>query len=132
MLFRSAAISADNRARVERGLAPIRVRIGIHTGPVVVGNIGPPNRLNYTIVGDTVNTAQRIEELCRDMPDVEDVVILIGDRTAAELGGEFDCRPAGRFNVRGRAELVEVFRLRAKSPAAAPAPAARAAGSSVP
>ena len=127
----AAAIAADNQKRVARGRKPIQMRIGVHTGPVVVGNIGPEKRLNYTIVGDTVNTAQRIEQLCRDVPNGEDVVILIGDRTAAELGDEFDCQPAGRFNVRGRAEFVEVFRLRAKddTPSARPAVAAGSAAS---
>jgi adenylate cyclase len=126
------AIRADNRDRAVRGLAPIRMRIGIHTGPVVVGNIGPVRRLNYTIVGDTVNTAQRIEQLARDMHlNGEDVVILVSDETGAQLGDEFDCAPVGRFSVRGRAEGVEVLRLWAKgtAPAVLPQPAVHAAGS---
>lgn len=106
------AIRADNRARAARGLAPIRVRIGIHTGRVVVGNIGPAMRLNYTIVGDTVNTAQRIEQLGHEVPsEAAEVTILVSESTRAQLDDGFDCRPVGRFSVRGRADLVEVSRL---------------------
>ena len=45
---------------------PIRLRIGLHSGPVVVGNIGAPGRVNYTVVGDTVNVAQRFEQLGKE------------------------------------------------------------------
>ena len=53
-------ITADNQRRARKGLSPVRVRIGLHSGPAVVGNIGAPDRVNYTIVGDTVNDAQRL------------------------------------------------------------------------
>ena len=51
-----SALEADNRARAEAGQHRIRIRIGIHQGPVLVGNIGAPGRVNYTIIGDPVNT----------------------------------------------------------------------------
>src|SRR5437899_6455746 len=49
------ALAADNKSRIAAGQKPVRVRMGIHIGPVVVGDIGAPNRINYTIVGDVVN-----------------------------------------------------------------------------
>ncbi|MFQ5974312.1 MAG: adenylate/guanylate cyclase domain-containing protein, partial [Alphaproteobacteria bacterium] len=67
------AVDRDNVRRQKEGRAPVRLRIGIHTGPVVVGNIGAPGRMNYTIVGDTVNTGQRVEALGKEL-DTGDAV----------------------------------------------------------
>ena len=66
--------------------APIYLRIGIHSGPAAVGNIGSPGRINYTVVGDTVNTAQRLDELARDEREADqEVTILISEDTARPL-----------------------------------------------
>src|SRR3546814_17065352 len=53
------AVVADNRARKARGLAPVRLRIGVHSGAAIVGNIGAPGRVNYTLIDATVNVAHR-------------------------------------------------------------------------
>ena len=55
-------IALDNERRIVAGLEPVHIRIGIHMGRVVVGDIGAPNRINYTIVGDAVNATQRLEK----------------------------------------------------------------------
>jgi class 3 adenylate cyclase len=105
-------LRADNAARRRRGERPIELRIGVHTGPVVVGNIGSPGRLNYTVVGDTVNTAKRLDELARSVPSPgEDVRILVSSETARELGPGFGPEYLGRRQVRGREEGVDVFAL---------------------
>ena len=76
------AVRAENMQRQEQSLPPVRVRIGIHTGDVVVGNIGAPGRINYTIVGDAVNIANRLEQLGREeIAPGESVVILISSAT---------------------------------------------------
>ncbi len=62
-----AAVASDNKFRADRGDAPIQVRIGINTGPAVVGNIGSSSRVNYTLIGDTVNVAERLERLAADL-----------------------------------------------------------------
>jgi len=66
-----AVLDRENERRVADGLAPVAMRAAIHTGSVVVGNIGSKNRINYTIVGDAVSTAARLEELAATlhMPD---------------------------------------------------------------
>ena len=109
-------IGEDNATRRAAGQAPIRVRIGLHSGPVVVGNIGAPGRVNFTVVGDTVNIAQRFEQLGKEfMKDGEDIVVLasgstmgaIRDRDALGLG---PLTPEHRL-VKGHDEPVEVYRL---------------------
>ena len=62
----AGVIHEDNALRRAAGKTPIRVRIGLHSGPVVVGNIGAPSRVNFTVVGDTVNVAQRFEQLGKE------------------------------------------------------------------
>jgi hypothetical protein len=65
---------------------PVKLRIGLHTGPTVVGNVGSPSRLSYTIVGDTVNVASRVEKAGKDLlPDAE-VAVLLSAATAEAVG----------------------------------------------
>jgi class 3 adenylate cyclase len=59
------SVSQLNQERVESGLERIRIRIGLHSGTVIAGNIGCASRVNYTVVSDAVNTAQRIEDAAR-------------------------------------------------------------------
>ena len=96
--------------------APIRVRIGLHSGPVVVGNIGAPGRVNFTVVGDTVNIAQRFEQLGKEfMKDGEEIVVLASGSTLARGQGPRRAwprplKPELRL-VKGHDEPVEVYRL---------------------
>ena len=108
----AAAIIADNRMRRAAGGEPVRLRIGIHSGPAVVGNIGAPGRVNYTLIGDTVNVAQRLEELGKRFAVAEeDTMILLSGETAAVLEPGFRLSPLGMHQLRGRINKTEVFRL---------------------
>ena len=108
----AARVRADNAERIARGEAPVRMRIGIHSGTVTVGNIGAPGRLNYTIIGDSVNIGQRLEQLGKELGEADaDVVVLMSGDTAAGLGDAFTLAAAGRYHVKGRVGEVEVFRL---------------------
>ena len=109
-------VREDNQVRRAAGKAPVRMRIGLHSGPVVVGNIGAPGRVNYTVVGDSVNVAQRFEQLGKVyMRPEEDIIVLASGATIAavkdraNLGIELP-KPELR-RVRGHAEPVEVYRL---------------------
>lgn len=106
-------IAAANERSRKNGENPVRMRIGLHTGPAVVGNIGFPGRINYTIVGDTVNACQRIEVLAGEFDDGRDVTILISADTAAALGPGFSTTPCGSRAVKGRGAPIDVFRLEA-------------------
>ncbi|WGF89074.1 adenylate/guanylate cyclase domain-containing protein [Marinivivus vitaminiproducens] len=91
---------------------PIHVRIGLSTGPAVVGNIGSTSRMNYTVVGDTVNAAQRLIELGRTVPrDGTASVILMTEATACGLPADLRSERLGRIQLRGRAGFVRVSRL---------------------
>jgi len=107
----SAVIERDNAERKTSGKPPVRVRIGIHKGPVVVGNIGFPGRINYTIVGDAVNVCQRLEALGRDVNSGRDVATLLSSDVVAALNGDFEVRHHGVCEVKGRAEPIDVFEL---------------------
>jgi adenylate cyclase len=78
---------------------------------VVVGNVGWPGRINYTIVGDTVNTCQRLESMGTEADRGDAVTILVSGAIAALLGNDFTLEPAGTFQVKGKADEVEAFRL---------------------
>lgn len=107
------AIAEDNRQRRAKGLAPIGLCIGVHSGLAMVGDIGPTGRVNYTVIGDTVNTAQRLEALGRQARrEGEDVVCLISGQTALRLDRtQFKVTPLGRKVLHGRQDETEVFRL---------------------
>ena len=87
------------------------VKIAIHTGPLIVGNIGALGRMNYTVIGDTVNTCSRIETLAGSQQTDEQIKILISDTTAKQLGPGFRLSLAGSFHVRGREQKVTVYEV---------------------
>ena len=87
----------------------MRVRIGIHTGPVIVGNIGASDRVNYTIIGDTVNVSQRLQGLGKELAPEAATTIAASAETASRLDERFEIMPAGRHRLRGRGEPIEVF-----------------------
>ena len=119
----AAAIETENADRHSQGQPPIQLRIGINTGPVTAGNVGAPGRSNYGIVGDTVNTTQRIEQLakivCTDQPTV---AVLVSEQTQVLSGPGFRFTDAGSHAVKGREEWVQIFRFDVTSVRTLPAP----------
>ncbi|WP_244421584.1 adenylate/guanylate cyclase domain-containing protein [Allomesorhizobium alhagi] len=104
-------LDKDNLEATAKGLPSLLIRIGIHTGSVVVGNIGASDRVNYTIVGDTVNVSQRLQDLGKQLEPGTTAAIAISGKTAARLDEDFETIPAGKHRLRGRGEATEVFRL---------------------
>jgi class 3 adenylate cyclase len=112
----AAAIAEAMRADCERrraaGLPLLRMRIGLHTGPALVGNIGAPGRMNYTIVGDTVNAAQRLQGLGRRFDDGKaPAIVLVSETTARAAGPVVPLTPVGLRGLAGREKPIEVYRL---------------------
>lgn len=105
------SLREDNRRRVEKGADPIHIRIGIATGKAIVGNIGAPDRINYTIVGDTVNVANRLEQLGKQVAPDKDVCVLVAAETAESAGNLENISDVGLFELRGRTGSVQVFQL---------------------
>jgi class 3 adenylate cyclase len=107
-----AKISTENEARTERGERPIRLRIGIHTGPAVVGNIGSAERVNYTVVGDTVNVAQRCEALGKELDQAPaDATILVSSQTRSALSQRISISCAGTLPMKRRTGSIEVYQV---------------------
>ena len=106
------AVYLENKQRGRAGRPRVRLRIGIQSGSVLVGNIGAPGRINYTLVGDAVNVAQRLESLGHELGEErQDCKILISGSTAAQLGSEFQLSDLGQHTIRGRAGQLDILQL---------------------
>ncbi|HSR71688.1 MAG TPA: adenylate/guanylate cyclase domain-containing protein [Kiloniellales bacterium] len=98
-----AAIAALNQRREAESDPPLQCGIAIHVGEVMYGNIGAADRLDFTVIGPTVNLVSRMESLCAEL----DHPIVVSAPISRAAGRRF--RPLGRFALRGIAEPQEVF-----------------------
>lgn len=87
-----------------RGLPELRIGLAVNHGPVVVGNIGSQQRMEFTVVGDAVNTSWKLQEMTKTLG----WDLLVGERVAALIIENFELRPFGSFDVRDNAAM-EVF-----------------------
>jgi class 3 adenylate cyclase len=92
---------------LRRDVPMIELCIGICTGEVVVGNIGSENTRSYTVIGDTVNLAARLERANR----VYGTQILVSETTAQAIGQEFETREIDIISVKGKTETTRIFEL---------------------
>ncbi len=106
-------LHADNERRARKGFKPIRIRIGLHQGPALVGNIGAPGRINYTLIGDTVNIAQRLEQFGREVDDgAADAVIVTSADLSGALPAEVPSVDLGEHLLPGRSAPMHLLQVK--------------------
>jgi class 3 adenylate cyclase len=110
-----ALLAKINGERAMSGKAPIAIGIGIHTDDVILGNIGSRKRLEYTVVGDGVNTSSRLQGLNKEFG----TTILISETTYEAVKDDFICRPMPDAQLRGKVRELKFYEVVSVKAAAA-------------
>lgn len=100
------SLTAWNVGRVGRGEPPVTVRVGVNTGKAVVGDIGSDRRVDYTVLGNTVNVAARLESYVAGPNE-----IVVGEETARLAGDAFTFEPLGEQRLKGLTKGLKAFRV---------------------
>jgi len=102
-----ALLGKINGERAMAGKPPVSIGIGIHTAEVIVGNIGSTKRLEYTVIGDGVNTSSRVQALNKEFG----TTILITEDTYGAVDGQFECREMPATPLRGKQRPVKFYEV---------------------
>jgi adenylate cyclase len=97
-----------NEKRIARGEPPLMIGMGLHAGTAISGTIGSDERMEYTVIGNTVNTASRIEASTKAFG----ADLLVTDDVIAKVGDNFILDYAGAAEVKGRSEAIKMYKVR--------------------
>lgn len=102
------ALEGLNELRISRGQPAINIGMGLHAGAAISGTIGSDERMEYTVIGNTVNTASRIEASTKAFG----ADLLVSDTVIEKIGEDFKIELAGAAEVKGRSEALKMFKVR--------------------
>ena len=102
------AVDRLNKSGLPRGFPKIKIGIGIHSGEAIVGNIGCMQKMDYSIIGDTVNTASRIEELTKEYG----IPLLMSESAYIQIKGVAEVVHVGSTNIRGKSKPEAIYALK--------------------
>jgi adenylate cyclase len=102
------ALEGLNEKRIARNHPPINIGMGLHAGKAISGTIGSDERMEYTVIGNTVNTASRIEASTKAFG----ADLLVTDTVIDKVGEDFKVELAGAAEVKGRSEAIKMFKVR--------------------
>lgn len=105
-----AEVERLNKDWVDSGRPVIKIGVGIHTGEATCGVVGAERRLEYTLIGDTINLTARLESTTKELG----VAILVSETTAGFLDDEYELRPLGEVKVKGKTVNTTVFTVARK------------------
>ncbi|MCW7460888.1 adenylate/guanylate cyclase domain-containing protein [Leptospira limi] len=105
------ALAAWNQKRESNGEKSISIRIGIHYGLVIVGNVGVEKRLEYTVIGDTVNAASRLEALGKELKRNFLISRELYDHTSLEFRQTLKIKTMGTLSLRGKTKTTEILAI---------------------
>ncbi|MBN2373563.1 adenylate/guanylate cyclase domain-containing protein, partial [bacterium] len=115
----SSEIRGLNILWEKQNLPSMKMRIGIFTGPLIAGSLGSKMRMEYTVIGDTVNIASRLEGLYKDQEDADleknGCRIFIGEETRLHLDPSFQTRLEGSVTLKGKGKEITIYRVTGKN-----------------
>jgi len=102
------ALNTLNESRINRGLVPIKIGMGLHSGEAISGQIGSSERMEFTVIGDAVNTASRIEGSTKSFG----TDLLISTEVVSKIGDRYLLVQAGSAKVQGKKDQLTLFKVR--------------------
>jgi class 3 adenylate cyclase/CHASE2 domain-containing sensor protein len=105
-------VEAFNVEQAGTGRPHIGIGVGVHTGPLTAGNVGSRDRLEYSVIGETVNLASRLESLCKEFKSS----LILSPTTEELVRGDFPTEPLGETQVRGFEGKIKIYTVRPAPP----------------